>query len=220
MRITPKLLSIPPYISTSWDNISSLYIKLREGTPILKIALLDGAQVEIENLSQSEIDAIFHAHAEFAMDDPPLKKDANATSHTFTLPFKSGELSLDSFESHMQHNPAQANLPPLPPKVLEKIAAMIKALGLEDPSILDKPEDNCNCIYCQLSRSLQNDTEELVEESDLQFRDWEVSQKEDKLYHVTNPLDKNEYYDVFLGDPIGCTCGSKNCEHIKAVLKT
>ena len=55
---------------------------------------------------------------------------------------------------------------------------------------------------------------------ELQFKDWEIAQKDGKLYHVINPLDKNEYYDVFLGDPIGCTCGNKNCEHIRAVLST
>ncbi|NGX33463.1 MAG: hypothetical protein K1060chlam4_01531, partial [Candidatus Anoxychlamydiales bacterium] len=40
------------------------------------------------------------------------------------------------------------------------------------------------------------------------------------LYRVTNPLDENEHYSVFLKDPIGCTCGKKNCEHVKAVLNS
>ena len=40
------------------------------------------------------------------------------------------------------------------------------------------------------------------------------------LIVVTNPLDANEHYNVFLGDPIGCTCGQKNCEHIRAVLNS
>jgi hypothetical protein len=35
-----------------------------------------------------------------------------------------------------------------------------------------------------------------------------------------NPLDHKEHYNVFLGDPIGCSCGNNNCEHIQAVLKS
>ena len=35
-----------------------------------------------------------------------------------------------------------------------------------------------------------------------------------------DPLDPNEHYNVFLGTPLGCTCGEKDCEHIRAVLST
>ena len=59
-----------------------------------------------------------------------------------------------------------------------------------------------------------------MNEEDLKFRNWEIEQTADKLYIVTNPFDKNEHYSVFLGDPLGCTCGEKNCEHIRAVLTT
>jgi hypothetical protein len=59
---------------------------------------------------------------------------------------------------------------------------------------------------------------EEVSDEDLKFRDWEIKQTAEQLYTVTNPLDANEHYNVFLGSPLGCTCGDKNCEHIRAVL--
>ena len=62
--------------------------------------------------------------------------------------------------------------------------------------------------------------EEIVSDEDLAFRDWEIKQTTDEKYQVTNPLDANEQYNVFLGNPLGCTCGEKNCEHIRAVLST
>jgi hypothetical protein len=66
----------------------------------------------------------------------------------------------------------------------------------------------------------QMDDMEEISDDDLKFRDWEIAQTEANLYSVTNPLDPSEHYSVFLGEPLGCTCGSKNCEHIKAVLKS
>lgn len=220
MKITPRLLSIPPYISTAWKNVSSLFVRERQIGQVLVVSLLDGSQVEIPNLAKEEIDAIFQAHAELSTWESSIPRNLLDGSFSFNLPIKTDGSMLESIGSQMQHNPEQSDLPPIPPHVLEKIKVILRSLGLEDASVLEKAESNCNCIYCQLARSLQEEPEEVVEESELKFRDWEVSQKEEKLYHVVNPLDKNEYYDVYLGDPIGCTCGTKNCEHIRAVLNT
>jgi hypothetical protein len=126
----------------------------------------------------------------------------------------------------MQHNPGQSDLPPIPPDVLKKISLIAKAFGLEDTSTLAQPEPNCNCVYCQITRAFnrqESSAAEQVEEisnEDLKFRDWEVKSTGDKLYSVTNPLESSEQYSVFLGTPLGCTCGNKNCEHIRAVLST
>jgi hypothetical protein len=106
---------------------------------------------------------------------------------------------------------------------LEKITTVARAFGLADTSALQDPEPNCNCVYCQVVRSLKQENktpEEEVSESDLRFRNWDIVQTADKLYLITNPLDKNEHYNVYLGSPLGCTCGSKNCEHIRAVLSS
>lgn len=222
MKITQKVLSIPPYLSTTWSNIASLQLRSKNDRSLLMITLNDGTQVEIPSMGQSDIDEIFQAHANYSEGEPSLLKSLDH-SLSFSLPFKSTDEGaiLDPLSAQMQHNPEQADLPPIPAHVLDKISVIMRSLGLESSPLLDQGQPGCNCIYCQLSRSLNKaEVEEIVEESDLTFRDWEVSEKEDKLYHVINPLDKNEYYDVFLGEPIGCTCGSKNCEHIRAVLQT
>ena len=62
--------------------------------------------------------------------------------------------------------------------------------------------------------------EEEVSREDLQFREWDIEQTSEKVYVVTNPLDKEEKYQIHLGKPIGCTCGSAHCDHIRAVLES
>lgn len=231
MKITSKVLSIPPYISTTWTNISSLHVKEESGTYRLVIMLHDGPQVEIPNLDRNLIDEIFHAHAQSAEEPSSVemqtRKIAEEFPLSFTLPLKNEGTGtmIDTFGNPTQHNPEQADLPPLPPGVLKKITAIASAFGLEAslPN-MPKAEPGCHCIYCQVMNALHGETETHVEEEiteeDLKFRNWEIQQTADKLYMVKNPLDSNEHYSVFLGEPIGCTCGSKNCEHIRAVLCT
>lgn len=220
MKITPKILSIPPYISTSWSNVASIHLRDKAEKAIVIISLNDGAQIEIPNMDQRDIDEIFKAHANFSEIENTIPKNLIDSSFSFSLPIKSGDMSLEALGGQMQHNPEQSDLPPIPPHILEKIGSIVRAFGIEEGAILDKAEPDCNCIYCQLSRTAHREPDEIVEDADLKFRDWDVIQKNEKLYHVTNPLDKSEYYDVFLGDPIGCTCGCKNCEHIRAALNT
>jgi len=93
---------------------------------------------------------------------------------------------------------------------------------------IPKGEPHCNCPYCQIANAMQGtvseveekEVEEEVTEDDLKFREWDIKQEGDKLYIVTNPLDADEHYQVFLGTPVGCTCGQKNCEHIRTVLSS
>ena len=138
---------------------------------------------------------------------------------------------MEHFGTLLQHNPEQANSPDLPPDILEKIAHLSKTLGIEDPNTVPKPEPHCNCMHCQIARAMQTglngelpetkeEQEEIVSDEDLKFKTWDVAQTGEKLYSVTNPLDAKEHYNVYLGDPIGCTCGENHCEHIRAVLNT
>lgn len=220
MKITPKILSIPPFISTSWENVLSIHVQAVEDSPALIISLQDGSKVQIPNLNQSEIDEIFYAHVNFS----DSKNENNAIKHesiSFAIPFPADVSPEEMISSNLQHNPEQSNLPAIPIHILNKITTLIKTLNLDENPFAEEALDDCNCIYCQLAKTIQTENqEEIIDDSDLTFRDWEISQKEDKLYKVVNPLDSNEYYDVFLGDPIGCTCGCKNCEHIRAVLNT
>lgn len=217
MKITPKILSLPPYLSTSWENISSFYVREEGGAFRLIVLLQNHVQVEVPGLDKALVDAIFEAHAKHAESE---RKNPFEGPFSFSVPLVKGEGSLDSLALAMQHNPEQANMPPFPPEVLEKIVAVARAFGVEDLSPFPKPEPHCNCIYCQFTRAFQGKEEETVSDSDLKFRNWEIEQKGEKLYLVTNPLDKEEHYNVFLGEPLGCTCGHKNCEHICAVLNS
>ncbi|TXI42304.1 MAG: hypothetical protein E6Q59_00990, partial [Nitrosomonas sp.] len=61
MKVTPKIISIPPYISTSWLNVHSVH--MTDG--ILIITLSEGDAVYIPDLTLQEIDLIFKAHAIF-----------------------------------------------------------------------------------------------------------------------------------------------------------
>jgi hypothetical protein len=151
MKITPTILSIPPHISTTWDNVASL----RSDGSTLIVTLQDQTQVAIPNLDTATLEEIFDMHAKMAA---PL-------------------------------------LPIVPGELVEKLAKMF--------TLETAPQE----------------PEEVLPE-DLKFKDWEIVQKGDQIYEVISPLDKNEHYQVFLGTPLGCTCGAKNCEHIRAVLNS
>ncbi len=145
----------------------------------------------------------------------------------FPIDIGNGE-GFGDLEAILRHNPDQSNLPPLPREIIEQIKSISKVIPIDDDA-LPKPVEGCNCTYCQIARSMHhgieekdynNNEEEEVTDEDLRFREWDIKQSGDKLYTVTNSLDAKEEYKVFLGDPIGCTCGQKNCEHIQAVLRS
>ena len=126
------------------------------------------------------------------------------------------------------------NAPDLPAEILEKIASIAKIIAPEDQNSLPKSEPHCNCFYCQVSRAIQaglihheagakpqeEPNEEPISDEDLSFQQWDILQASDNLYTVINRLDTQEKYNVFLGQPVGCTCGKLACEHILAVLKS
>lgn len=205
-----------------------MHVKEESGAFRLIILLNDGPQVEIPSLDRDSIDKIFNSHAQYSEDNSMLieaQKSSSESPISFTLPLSADGMgnTIEGFGPATQHNPDQADLPPLPEGVLKKISAIASAFGIESLPNLPKAEPGCNCVYCQIMNAIHGESaieEEEVTEEDLKFRNWEVNQTSDKLYMVTNPIDENEHYSVFLGEPIGCTCGQKNCEHIRAVLST
>ena len=224
MLINDKILNLPPYLSTSWENVTSIHMK----GALLVVVLKEGEVVHIPGLGSTVIETIFSAHAKFLeMDSSSLKKIDNVE-----IPFRFGFATADSMAQAMQHNPAQANTPDIPDEILSKISAMTKIIAPEDSNILPKAEPHCNCMHCQIARAIHRgqdkeeitfiakDAEEEVLDEELSFQQWEITQTGDKLYAVINRLDSQEKYSVYLGHPIGCTCGTENCEHIVAVLKT
>ena len=228
MKINNQILSIPPHISTSWKNINSILIDQNGNLVIL---LHTNAKITIPNLEKSIINVIFDTHAkhleEQATDSTKPKLNS---SISMGMPLKIGTDGIESLGAAMQHNSANANAPDLPKEILNKIASISKIMGVENPEMIPKAEPHCNCVHCQIARAIRGESknskseddeiEEEISEEDLKFRTWDINQTGEQLYIVTNPLDDNEKYTVFLGNPLGCTCGEKNCEHIRAVLNS
>lgn len=224
MSVNPKILSIPPHLSVAWSEVSSLEV---QGGNLL-VHLKSGRCHEVPDLSKDDLTLIFSAHeASLTSDTPKDKGDMS-----FGMPFRMAE-GMEGMGIPMQHDPEQKDAPDMPADVLEKIVNVSQALGIDQDAVnLPPAEPHCNCFYCQIARALQADSHEClipnadeieVSDEDLTFReDWIVNATAEnkQLYTVVNPLNPKEQYSVFLGDPIGCTCGEKNCEHIKAVLNS
>jgi hypothetical protein len=226
VKVTLKGISIPPYLSTTWNNILNLSSTGSE----LQVKLTDGSVIQVPNLAEHEKLKIFELHQKF------LEAAANIeTPKTFRLDIaqidesgKLGFMAFDELGTMMQHNPAQSDLPDLPPQILEKIEILAQSLPTIGLQELPQAHPNCNCMHCQITRALTGETkdnlsveaEENIPDNELTFSEWIVKETGDKLFTVTHKLDAAEEYQVFLGNPIGCTCGNNKCEHILAVLKS
>lgn len=219
MKINEKILSLPPYISTAWSNISTVRIKDNQ----LLITLIDGNSVQIPSLPNETIELIFKSHADYLENITYRSKTALDLPKENRIQIGFGSIEGTS-SALMQHDPSQSDSPPIPPEVIEKISSITKILAPEDLFNLPAPEPNCNCFHCQLIRAINSPKqvahEEIVADQELEFSQWDIKQVGVNLFSVTSRLDKNEKYTVFLGEPIGCNCGQQGCEHIVAVLKT
>ncbi|SPN73272.1 hypothetical protein C10C_0085 [Chlamydia serpentis] len=244
VKINNQLICIPPFISARWSQIA--FIESQEddnksqGT--LKLHLIDGKVISIPNLDQSIIDMAFQEHLlyletcqpskdEFNRDDDKLGlgvlmnvlqqitkgNDIQVLPKNLISPLFSGA---NPIEAVLQHTPEHKDHPDAPADVLEKMADVVRLLSGNNTTLLPKPEPHCNCMHCQIGRVIYEEDHFTVSDKDLSFRTWDIIQSGDKLYLVTNPLNPSEQFSVYLGSPIGCTCGESNCEHIKAVLYT
>lgn len=232
MKINSKVLNIPPFISTSWDKIASLHMK----GPTLAVVLSSGETILVPGLPPSTVELIFAAHANYLETEqakPQMPAGGNLFMQAFAggeeagdLPVRFGFSSLDGMGGALQHDPSQSEAPPLPDEVLSKIAAISKIVASDEAVSFPKAHPGCNCMHCQICRAIAGESAAVIEvepevsAEELRFQDWEITQVGDKLYEVVNPLDKQEKYNVFLGEPVGCTCGKPGCEHILAVLKS
>lgn len=248
MKITDTIISIPPYISTTWDNVASLHME--EG--VLFITLREGGKtVAIPALDRAIVEQVFSAHASFLEAHLPLhpginpginprpQRGTNSIEQLFTFPLRfgaggGGAANIESMGQVLQHNPVYSELPIIPEEVANKIATLAKIISEEEILAMPPAEANCNCMYCQINRILRKEIlkeentllehppieEEKISSEDLHFDQWKVELVSDKIYHVINKLDPQEQYTVNLKDPIGCTCGKSDCEHIVAVLRS
>jgi hypothetical protein len=227
MKIDFNVISLPPHISTSWKNVDSIFL---ENDSTLVILLKNGTSIKIPSLDKSTIELIFTTHTKVlemqAKTQAPTLQNNPLSS--FNFPIKIDDNGIEAMGMALSHNPSQVNAPILPEEVLKKISMIAKILGSEIPdNKFPVPENGCNCPHCQIARAIhksinpafEENSEEEVSEEDLKFTEWDIKSVGNKVYLVTDPLTKEEYR-VFLGEPLGCTCGEKNCEHIRAVLKS
>lgn len=235
METGDKFLSLPPHVSVSWKNVRSLHM---EG-PDLVVTLVDGRSIVVPKPEGQVVENVFAAHAKFL--NTPLGGDIRLPppgkipfpeilEGGGQMPFRLGIGGMDGFQQALQHNPEQAHMKDLPRELTDKIAAISKVIVPGgDMNSIPKGEPHCNCMYCQIARAIERgltgkEPEEVVEEEvtneDLRFRDWNIVSCGENMYMVTNPLNHLEEYRVFLGTPVGCTCGQKDCEHLLAVLRS
>lgn len=235
MKNFSKIFSLPPYISTTWQNVAALHIRHEEGILLLVVDLLNGNRIEVPNLDAATIEKVFSMHAAFHEEElgkaqANIQKNDLSSLLTLHLPAKLFGEGLEKFAGVLQHNPEAADSDDLPPEILDRVANIAESLGMQDLSAIPSPSEGCNCLFCQIARTMQEqiathlpqaeEPEEEVSLADLSFKTWDIHQKDRHLYDVVNPLDNNEQYSVFLGTPLGCTCGVQHCEHIRAVLST
>lgn len=234
-KINSKILHLPPYLSTSWNHITALHVKENQ----LIISLIDGENIAIPHLPQETLDVVFKSHGEF-LDLETRQKSKKSLINGFSsslFPFELPEFKpsqessfqlafggLEQFGSLLQHNLDYKNAPLLPQEMLNKISEILKIVSPEQLHSFSKGEPHCNCFHCQIAKSLHGsvneEIEEVVEAIELQFKQYDIQQTGDKMFTVIDRLDTTKQYNVFLGTPIGCTCGEKGCEHIIAVLET
>jgi hypothetical protein len=240
MKITAKILSIPPYISTQWEYVTSI----RLVDTILIVALKDGSSCSIPNLPQNVIDEVFTYHSA-SLEEANHQKEELTTvlegvktgfTDLFTTLGKLGATTMGSIGKSLEHDPKNTHLPPIPPEMEEKVRLLLNIIPEEDVLAMPEAVPGCNCMYCQINRILRQAVLERhpeekpdilpdqetkqPEDKELEFSEWVVESLADKMYKVTNKLDPKEEYRVFLGNPIGCTCGKQHCEHILAVLRS
>lgn len=251
MKCNSDFLSIPPYISTSWNKVESLQMSGNQ----LMLIMNGGTQVFVPDLDLEDLEQIFESHqaylekmssktlSEKKQIKEGLSKSSDLLSNRMDAPFKMNLGALDSLGVAMQHNPSQANAPNLPQEILSKIGSIAKIIAPEESMEVPQPEPHCNCPHCQIARAINEGlgktvrpyaggedvkvqpelVDEEVTEEDLKFQQWSIQQTGDKLFTVSNKLDDDEKYNVFLGSPVGCTCGrggKEGCEHILAVLNS
>lgn len=235
MLINTKILNIPPFISVQWNQIE--FLATNDGSLIVN--LKSGKIVQIPNLPAETIQRVFSMHGSYAEIEKPVNiPQTPPLPHTPSMFGNSNvKIAFSAMEPNgmgipLQHIEELREAPNLPTEVLEKIKTISKLVPPEDLTNSTRPVEHCNCPFCQIASVIHSELahinppitveiiDEPVKDEELKFEAWNISQTGDQLFEVQNKLDTNESYNVFLGNPVGCTCGRDGCEHILAVLKS
>lgn len=207
MIINKQVLSIPPFISTSWKDIELL---LSDGHSTLNIYLKNGTLVKISNLLKEDLDLIFKVHQDILL----TQQDTRISSMMDPLLF--------SFTGPMlEHDPDLQDSSPLPDEVKNKLKSLIDGMPKIEKSKLPEIHQNCNCPYCQIMNLVHgtDDEEDIVSEDELHFSTWKQDALTNHLIKLTHPFNDEESYLVSLDSPVTCSCGQIGCEHVEHVLR-
>lgn len=207
MIINNKLLSIPPFISTSWRDVELL---LSDGQHTLNIYLKNGTLVKISHLLKDQLDLIFKVHQDVLLNQNTDKKP----------PFLD-PLMVQFSGQILEHDPELFDFQPLPDDMLGKLKALSSALPKPDKDRMPQIHPGCRCPHCQIMTVIleEQDNDDLVDDSDLTFATWLQEELTDHDFLITHPYNKEETYLVTLGEKVCCSCGQMPCEHIEHVLK-
>jgi hypothetical protein len=214
MMCDDSIFSFPPYLSTTWEHVAAVSM---HPSGRVEIALNNGSCVLLPDISPDQTDAIFQCHKRY------LSKKISTEGRVIQK-FGMGLEIPGSGAIPLQHNPLEAGGSHLPEEFIEKLAEITKATLPKEILSDFTPEPHCHCTFCEIARAANPGVEELVEiatpkEETIANR-WIVQQVSEKLYTVSSSEDPAESYSVFLGQPIGCTCGKADCVHIISVLKS
>ena len=124
MIINPKILNIPPFISTQWSQIEFI---TTEGN-LLIVHLKSGKFVSVPDLSEETIQKVFQMHGSYAeVERPanipsipplPLQPPLSFGSGGFKIAFSAGGMDQQVPGLPLQHMEELREAPNLPPEVL------------------------------------------------------------------------------------------------------
>lgn len=208
MIINKHMLSIPPFISTSWKDIDLL---LSDGQTTLNVYLKNGTVVKISNLLKDDLNLIFKVHQDILLSPSQPTIPSLIDPLLFSL---SGPL--------LEHDPDLHDASPLPDEVKIKLKSLLEGMPKLEKIKLPQIHQDCNCPFCQIMGLIQDEAtndEEIVKDEDLLFSTWKQEAFSDHLIKLTHPFNQEETYFINLESPISCSCGQTSCEHIEHVLR-
>jgi hypothetical protein len=208
MIINKQLLSIPPYISTSWKDVELL---LSDGQHTLNIYLKNGTLVKISHLHKEQLDLIFSVHQEILLNQ----------TQEMTIPIID-PLFFQFSGPFLEHDPDLYDASPLPDEVKIKLLSLLEGLPKIDTSKAPLIHPDCSCPHCQLMNLIAHNKEqqEYISDEELSFATWTQSSISPQEIKLTHPYNTDESYIVSLNEPISCTCGQNHCEHLIHVLRS
>lgn len=169
MKITDKMLSIPPFISTTWDKVEHIQMETEDS---LLVSLISGHEARIPDLEEKVVNAIFAAYERWVdrqnhprIVNEMMKPPSMRGSFRMGTP-EEGALMESALPfqlpngTPLEHNPAQSGLPDMPKEIIEKIARVATIVAPTDLEAIPKAEPHCNCMFCQISRAIKNGSDE------------------------------------------------------------